>query len=43
MRLGNESGVNVPPTFFVNGEKVGLNGVQLAIEKVLSRSSAPGR
>lgn len=37
MKLGQESGVNIPPTFFVNEEKVDKEGLKLAIEKVLSK------
>lgn len=37
MSFGNQLGINATPTFFVNGVKVGTNGLQLAIEKILSK------
>ncbi len=37
LQLGNRFGVNATPTFFVNGEKVTAAGLQLAVEKVLSK------
>lgn len=37
LQLGNKFGVNATPTFFVNGEKTTAAGLQLAVEKVLSR------
>lgn len=37
LKLGNESGVNAAPTFFVNGEKADISGLKLAVEKVLSK------
>lgn len=37
LQLGNKFGVNATPTFFVNGEKTTAAGLQLAVEKVLSK------
>ena len=37
LQLGNKLGVNATPTFFVNSEKTTATGLQLAVEKVLSR------
>lgn len=37
MNLGNQIGVDATPTFFVNGEKTTAAGLQLAVEKVLSK------
>lgn len=37
MKLGQESGVNIPPTFFVNEEKVSSTGLNLAVEKILTK------
>jgi len=37
LQLGNKLGVNATPTFFVNGEKVSSTGLNLAIEKILSK------
>lgn len=33
--LGNKSGVDATPTFFVNGEKTDIGGLKLAVEKVI--------
>ena len=37
LQLGNKFGVNATPTFFVNGEKVLSTGLNLAVEKILSK------
>ncbi|MBI5357079.1 DsbA family protein [Candidatus Collierbacteria bacterium] len=37
MSLGNQLGVNATPTFFVNGNKVSIGGLTLAVEKILSK------
>ena len=37
LQLGNKLAVNATPTFFVNSEKTTATGLQLAVEKVLSR------
>lgn len=37
LQLGNKLGVNATPTFFVNGEKVTATGLNLAVEKILSK------
>ena len=37
LQLGNKLAVNATPTFFVNGEKTTATGLQLAVEKVLSK------
>lgn len=39
LQLGNKLGVNATPTFFVNGEKTTAAGLQLAVEKVLSKQN----
>lgn len=37
LQLGNKLGVNATPTFFVNGEKVSSAGLNLAVEKILTK------
>lgn len=37
LRLGSRSGVGAVPAFFVNGEKTDLNGLKLAVEKIISQ------
>lgn len=37
LQLGNKFGVNATPTFFVNSEKVSSTGLNLAVEKILTK------
>lgn len=37
MDLGNQLGVNATPTFFVNGNRVSVGGLTLAVEKIVSK------
>lgn len=39
LQLGNEIGITATPAFMVNGEKVDASGLQLAVEKIISKGN----